>query len=289
MEYALEIRNLSKRYRDFSLKDVSFALPKGYIMGLIGPNGAGKTTIIRLIMNLAVRSAGEIKVFGMDHRRDEARVKERIGFVYDVPSFYLDASLKTIARSIAPFYSSWNHALFSSLTERFELPMKKKFKKLSQGMKTKFALAMALSHDADLILLDEPTSGLDPVFRRELLEILSGVIQQENKSILFSTHITSDLEKIADYITFIQEGEVVFTLEKEVLFENWKILRGGKELLECSTDSAVRGVKSNEYGVELLVSDIGKISNRYRENALVERATLEEIMLHQVREVRHVS
>jgi len=212
MSNALEIKSLRKAYKGFALKDVSFVLPKGSIMGLVGPNGAGKTTIIKLILNLVARQAGEIKVFGLDNLADEKAVKTRIGFVHETPALVEDVALKDIASATAPFYPRWDNALFQSLLAEFELPPGQKFKKLSHGMKMKFSLALALCHDADLLVLDEPTSGLDPVFRRELLERLSGVIQDEGKAVLFSTHITSDLERTADYITLIHDGAVVFSV-----------------------------------------------------------------------------
>ena len=173
-ETALQVSGLRKTFKGFSLKDVSFELPQGYVMGLVGPNGAGKTTIIKLIMNLLAPEAGEVKVMGMDNRRQEAEAKAKIGFVYDVMPFYADVSLRDTKRAIAPFYERWNDRLFQELSATFDLPLKKKVKKLSQGMRTKFALALALSHEAELLILDEPTTGLDPVFRRELLHGLSG-------------------------------------------------------------------------------------------------------------------
>jgi len=230
--HALEVAGLRKAYKGFALKDVSFTLPRGYIMGLIGPNGAGKTTIIKLIMNLVSRQGGEIKVFGLDNRRDEVAVKSRIGFVYDVPPFFDDTTLERHRRAIAPFYPSWNDITFDRLAREFELPLAKKVKALSHGMRTKFALVLALSHDADLLVLGEPTAGLDPAFRRELLQRLAGVLQDEGKSILFSTHITSDLERVADYITFIRDGAIVFSLTKDEIRENWGVVKGDETVGE---------------------------------------------------------
>ena len=211
MGNALDLSGVCKSFKGFSLEDVSFQLPKGYVMGLVGPNGAGKTTLIKLIMNLMAPEAGEIKILGLDSRFQEAQAKAKIGFVYDVMPFYPDVSLWNTKRAIAPFYDRWNEKLFLELAGTFELPLKKKVKSLSQGMRTKFALALALSHGAELLILDEPTTGLDPVFRRELLHGLSGLLQDEGKSVLFSTHITSDLERIADYVTFIRDGSVLLT------------------------------------------------------------------------------
>ncbi len=242
MNSVLEIRNLRKEYEGFALKDVTFSIPQGYIMGLIGPNGAGKTTIIKLILNLVKKNGGEVRLFGMDHLADEVAIKSRIGFVHDAPLFYEFLSLAQIKRIIARFYRQWDDAVFARFAAEFELPLKKRFKELSRGTKMKFALALALSHHADFIIMDEPTSGLDPVFRRELLEKLAELLQDERKSILFSTHITSDLERIADYITFLNQGEIVFSSSKDEILESWGIVRGGRELLNeeigvCSAGS----------------------------------------------------
>jgi ABC-2 type transport system ATP-binding protein len=207
---ALEIRDLHTAYKNFALQNVSFALEPGTIMGLVGPNGAGKTTIIKLILGMIRPSEGAIRVFGLDVPRHDAEIKRRIGFVQETPTLVEDALLRDIKAAVAPFYPKWDDLRFSSLAADFGLTMNKKFKTLSHGQKMKFQLALALCHDADLLILDEPTSGLDPVFRRELLERLSDVIQDERKSVLFSTHITSDLESTADIITFINAGRSSF-------------------------------------------------------------------------------
>jgi len=179
MNNILEVQNINKSYKDFSLKNVSFELKEGYIMGFIGPNGAGKTTVIKLIMNLIKKDSGSIKVFGKDHIKNEKEIKDRIGFVYDDNCYYEEFKLYEIKRIIAPFYSKWNDDLFNKYIRQFELPLDKKLKKLSKGMKMKFSIAMALSHDPDLIIMDEPTAGLDPVFRAELLELLLELMQNE--------------------------------------------------------------------------------------------------------------
>ena len=200
----LEINNLSKEfYEGFKLDNISFKLEPGYIMGFIGPNGSGKSTAIKLIMNLLKKDSGEIKIFGKDNIKSEIEIKDRIGFVYDEPYFYDNLTINHMKNIIAPFYSKWDDDLFQKYLRDFELGNDYKIKKLSKGMKMKFALAIALSHHAELIIMDEPTSGLDPIFRREILDILHNIIQDENTSIFFSTHITTDLEKIADYITYI--------------------------------------------------------------------------------------
>jgi ABC-2 type transport system ATP-binding protein len=275
----LEIVDLRKSYKGFALRDVSFTLPRGYVMGLVGPNGAGKTTIVKLIMNLISLEGGEIRLFGLDHRKHEAEVKSRIGWVYDVPPFYADITLENTKRAVAPFYPEWNEVLFKELVTQFELPLKKKVKALSQGMKTKFALALALSHDAELLILDEPTTGLDPVFRRELLQGFSGLLQDEKKSILFSTHITTDLERIADYITFIQDGQVVLSADREELAENWGVVRGDEEAIGLLESGLRHGLRRMPHGIEVLTSDVDKVRKVCGDRVMVDRASFEDIVV----------
>jgi len=280
MNNALDIRNLTKDYGDFRLDDVSFSLPPGTIMGLIGPNGAGKTTVIKLILNLLRRDGGEVKVFGLDNRQEEAAVKGRIGFVHDAPCFYERLRLTTIKATVAPFYRDWDEPLFRKLLAEFDLPPRKTLARLSRGMKMKFALALALSHRADLIILDEPTSGLDPVFRHELLGRLSGLIQNERTSVLFSTHITSDLERVADFITFLHEGRLVFSSPKDDILDRWAVVKAGRDLLTDENRRFFRGVREREFGFEGLTSDAAAARRRFGDMAVIEKAALEDIMFY---------
>jgi ABC-2 type transport system ATP-binding protein len=278
MDNALDVERLAKSYGDFRLRDVSFSLPRGYIMGLIGPNGAGKTTIIKLILNLIRRQAGEVRVFGMDNIDREVEVKRRIGFVHDAPCFFEHLTLLNVAKTVAPFYSGWDGALFDRFLRDFDLPAKKRFAKLSRGMKMKFALAVALSHKADFLILDEPTSGLDPVFRRELLVRLSSFIQDEGKAVLFSTHITDDLERIADFITFVRNGEIVFSLPKDRVLDAWAVVKGGPEILAPEYRALFKAVRRREFTVQALTADAAEARRRLGPGASVERASLEDIM-----------
>lgn len=287
MDNAIEITGLTKRYRDFTLNDVSLVIPRGYIMGLIGPNGSGKTTLIKLIMNLIGREAGEIRIFGEDNQTAEAQVKARIGFVYDEPCFHADSRLSEIKRAISPFYEKWDEDLFQRLMGEFELPQKKLFKKLSHGMQVKFALALALSHQADLLIMDEPTAGLDPVFRRQLLRKLLEILQDEGKTILFSTHVTSDLERIADYITFIHEGTILFSLPKDELLEKWGIVKGTAELLNGHHRDFFHGFRRNAFGVEALTSNVAEAQRRFGHDVVVNKANFEDIMYFMTRGDRH--
>lgn len=279
MQNVLEVTHLTKQYADFQLKDISFSLPRGFIMGLIGPNGAGKTTIIKLIMNLVRKDGGTVKVFGQDHIAYEVAVKARIGFVYDNPNYYDHLNLKQLKGIIAPFYPRWDEGLFNRLVAQFDLPLKKVLKTFSRGMVMKAALAMALSHDADLIIMDEPTSGLDPIFRRELLDLLADLMQDEHKSVLFSTHITSDLERIADYITYVHRGELVFSRSRDEILDTYGIVKGDKELLNGEGQTAaLQGIRVNAYGFEALTDSIQVARRQFPEGVVIEKASLEDIM-----------
>ncbi len=278
MTNTLEISNLCKDYGDFRLDNVSFSLPTGYIMGLIGPNGAGKTTIIKTIMNLIMKQSGEIKIFGKDHRKYEVDVKRRIGFVYDTPNYYEHLNLKQLKNTIAPFYENWDESVFNDLINRFNLPLNKKLKKFSKGMTMKGSIAIALSHHADFIIMDEPTSGLDPVVRRELLDFLRELMQDENKSILFSSHITTDIEQVADYITYVQDGKVIFSKTKDEVFEQYALVKGGNDLLDNETKKSFVSIRTGEFGFEGLTKVVSESKKVFGKNAIYDKASLEEIM-----------
>ncbi|WP_411679905.1 ABC transporter ATP-binding protein [Clostridium thailandense] len=288
MSNILEITNLTKEYKDFKLDNISFKLERGFIMGFIGPNGAGKSTTIKLIMNLVRKNSGEIKVFGLDNIENEKEIKQKIGFVYDENYFYEELNLIEMKNILAPFYKSWDNEAFNNYMSNFNLPLKKKIKQLSKGMKMKYSLAIALSHGAEFIIMDEPTSGLDPIFRSEILDILYSVIQDENKGILFSTHITTDLEKIADYITFLNKGKVIFSDAKDNILENYSIIKGDKSLLDEDTKKRFVGIRENSFGFEALTNNTERIKRLFKNNALIEKANLEDIMLYTVRGMQNV-
>jgi ABC-2 type transport system ATP-binding protein len=283
MEPILEITNLRKEYEDFTLKDISLNLQRGFIMGFIGPNGAGKSTTIKLILNLINRDGGTIKVFGMDNIEYETQVKNRIGFVLDENFFYDEITVNEMKKIIASFYKRWDDKTFENYMKKFELPYNKKIKELSKGMKMKFSLATALSHNAELLILDEPTSGLDPVVRNELMDILSDVIQDENKAIFFSTHITSDLDKIADYVTFINNGEIIFSTAKDDILENYGLVKGPNELINADNKGIFIGLREYGFGFEALVKDKRQARKVFRDKILVEKPTLEDIMVYYTR------
>jgi ABC-2 type transport system ATP-binding protein len=288
MTAILEVSNLRKDFKDFSLKNISFTLESGYIMGFIGANGSGKTTTIKLIMNLLKKDGGNINVFGLDNIKYEKEIKNRIGVVYDESHYYEELTISQMKRVIAPFYSNWNDNTFNKYIKEFQLPPKRKIKELSKGMKMKFSLALALSHDAELLIMDEPTSGLDPIIRSELLDILTYLIQDENKGIFFSTHITSDLDKVADYVTLIDQGEIVLSDSKDEIIENYGLVKGPKELLGTSGREAFVSIKENKFGFEGLSKDKQKIKTLYKDKVIIEKPQLEDIMLYFTRRGKDV-
>lgn len=285
MANIVSMSNVSKLYDGFSLSNVSFQIPKGYIMGLIGPNGAGKTTLIKLMMNLAHPSSGDIDVFGNPYHGHEKEIKSRIGFVYDEPGLYQDETIKRMKSMIAPFYASWDETQFQTYMDYFQLPQRKKIKKLSKGMKMKFSLALALSHDADFIVLDEPTAGLDPVFRRELLEIFADIMQDENKTILLSSHITTDLDRIADFITYIDNGQIVFSRPKDDIFETYGVVKGPNSMMDESFRKCLIGTRQTAVGFEALTDQVSDVEALAGDGGLViEPASLEDILYYHSKE-----
>ncbi len=279
MENALEIRNLRKEYPGFTLRDVSFTLPPGAIMGLIGPNGAGKTTVIKLILNVVRRTSGEVRVLGLDNLAREAEAKSRIGFVLDESPFTGFLRVGTIGSVVAPYYATWDAGRFRDLCREFDLPRGQRVNALSRGMKMKLALAVALSHSAGLILLDEPTSGLDPVFRRELLDRLQGLIQDGRTSVLFSTHITSDLERVADYIACLRDGELLFSSTRDEILDNWGLVKGGPDLFTDGHMDLYRSVRSGPYGWTALTADRDQARRRLAgKGAAIEPVRLDDLV-----------
>ncbi|MEH7254605.1 ABC transporter ATP-binding protein, partial [Neobacillus niacini] len=217
------------------------------------------------------------------HRENTKEIKQRIGFVYDESHFYEEFSLEKNKRIFAPFYNNWDDETFYTYTKKFDLPLKKKVKQLSKGMKMKFAIAIALAHHPELIILDEPTAGLDPVFRRELLDILLEIIQDEKKSVFFSTHITTDLEQVADFITFINNGEIIFSKEKEAIFEDYLIVKGPRELAEKIQSLNPVGMRKSDVSIEALITDVRNAKPLLPEGVHIERPTLEDIMYYTVK------
>lgn len=271
---ALEVKNLNKSYKGFNLDNVSFSLPQGVIMGLIGENGAGKSTTIKLIMNSIRRDSGDITVLGKDNNTDFTRTKEDIGVVLDEAYYPECMTPVQINKCLKYTYRNWSEKQFFDYMEKFGLPLKKSFKEFSRGMKMKLSIAVAMSHDAKLLILDEATSGLDPMAREEILNIFFDYTREENHTILISSHIISDLEKLCDYITFIHKGKVLFSEEKDQLLEDYAILRCGNEDLKRIPKEQILGKRSSAYSTEVLV----KRSKELKEFNL-DKAGVEDIIL----------
>ncbi len=249
-------------------------------MGFVGPNGAGKSTTIKMIMNLVKKNSGDITIFGKDNAKAEKDIKQYIGFVYDENHYYEELTCEQMKKIIAPLYKNWDEAQYQSYMERLQVPKNKKIKQLSKGMKMKFAITMALSHHAERIIMDEPTSGLDPVVRSELLDILQEIVMEEEVSVLFSTHITTDLERIVDYITFIHEGEIVFTGEKDEILENHVIVKGSNDLLDLEGKELFIGLRKNKFGFEGLAKDKQAIEDWFENEVVLEKPTLDDIVVY---------
>jgi ABC-2 type transport system ATP-binding protein len=277
MSNAIEITNLRKDYQDFSLDDISFSLPTGYIMGFVGKNGAGKTTTIRLILNMTTRNNGNIKLLGMDNLLEEQKIKQDIGVVLDEIFFVDSWKVHEVEKAVKSFYKDWDSKLYYQYVNNFNLPINKKVKELSRGMKMKLMLAVAMSHNARLLILDEPTSGLDPVARDELLDILSSYISDGEKSILFSTHITADLEKIADYITLIDNGSIFYTGTKDDLLESFCVIKGGPDDLTNPLREKIIGLTTNNIGFAGLLpaSEMKHLSKKI----VTETPSIDEILV----------
>lgn len=278
MSNAIEVTGVSKTYKNYKLSDVSFGVPKGYITGLIGPNGAGKSTIIKMIMGMVQPDKGSISVFGNVLSPHSGDYKEEIGYVSDENIFYDCITMGRMKQIIAPFYSRWDEDAYTKYMTLFELPARKKIKDCSKGMKMKFSIAMALSYHPSLLIMDEPTAGLDPVFRRELLDLLSEYIMDEEKSILFSTHLTTDLDRVADYITFLNKGKLVLSDTKDDVLERYLLVKGASSLLDADVRNELVGVRETAVGFEGLARERKKAMELFGDRVLYQQPTLEEIM-----------
>ncbi len=278
MEFAVEVKNITKKYSRFTLSDVSFTVPQGCIVGLIGENGAGKSTAFKTMLNLVKKDGGEVLFWGTPLNDKDTELKSRIGVAFDSLCFAEVLTVKQVGNIGKMTYKNWDAAHFNSLVSRFELPEKAELKTLSKGMKMKLNLAYAMSHNAELLILDEPTAGLDPIARDELLDLFLEFVQDEKHSILISSHITTDLEKIADYITFINKGKVAFSKEKDVLRYQYGIVRcGEKDFEQVKNTSCIRWRKT-DCNYEVLVEDRQHILQAFP-HLVVDNATIDEIML----------
>ncbi len=275
----LEVEQLNKHYPGFHLKDVSFTLDEGYICGFIGANGAGKTTTLKSILNLVHADSGRVSILGLDFKDHEMALKQQVGSMFGGVDYYAKSKISKITDVVRRFYENWDEDIYRQYMRRFNLDDNKRPSDLSHGMRVKYSLALALSHQARLFILDEPTSGLDPVARDDLLELFQELIEDGDKSILFSTHITSDLDKCADFITFIKDGQIIESQAKDDLTAAYRLIKGTADQLG-SIESRAIATKTNAFGFTGLIRT-GNL--KPGDAVLAEAPTLEEIMIYYAR------
>ncbi len=280
----LQIENLTRQYPGFLLDHISFSIPKGSIMGLIGENGAGKSTTIKAALNLIKRDEGKVTFWGQDLSLSEG-LKEDIGVVFDGINFYETLTPAKVGNISGAAYKQWNSSLYLNYLQRFQLPADKEIKDFSKGMKTKLCIAAALSHDPKLLILDEATSGLDPVIRDDILDVFLEFVQNENHSILMSSHISSDLEKIADYLTFIHQGKVLFCKSKDELRYRYGIIRCKTEVFHTIDPSEILAFRKDDYQWNVLTGDKERARRKYK-NAVIDDASIDDILLLYVKGVQ---
>lgn len=277
---AIELNDVSYQFKKFSLNDISFSVPQGYVTGFIGSNGVGKTTLIRLIMDLIEPDAGQIHIFNQRMKDNPVEIKNKIGFVYS--DLYLNDkwTIKQIESYIAPFYKKWDHTVFANYLEKFNLPYKGKIKTFSTGMLMKLSIAIAFSHEAELFILDEPTSGLDPIVRNEVLEIIQKELIDENKTVFISTHIISDLEKIADYLVYIKDGEVVLDSYIDDIISKFKIVKGDAEHIDSELKDLMNYVEYNRTGYVALTEYANVFRELFGNQVTITEPSIEDLMVY---------
>lgn len=281
MSNVLSLSNVTKKYPDFTLDNVSFSVPKGCICGFIGQNGAGKTTTIQLILDIIKKDGGTIEVMGQSMEENGAALKEEIGVVYDEMGFHEFMTPNEINTMMKHIYKNWQQDTFFDYLKRFSLPRNKRCGAFSRGMRMKLQIAVALSHNAQLLIMDEPTSGLDPIVRNEMLQIFQEFVMDENHTILLSSHVTGDLERIADMVVFIDHGKIVLSGNKDEIMETHGLIKCKKEDVESIDKEDIVSVRKSGFGAEVLVSDKAKCSKKY-EKMVMENIALEDIMIFYV-------
>jgi ABC-2 type transport system ATP-binding protein len=286
----LEIRNLRKKYKGFTLDDISLSLPQGYVLGLIGPNGAGKTTTIKILMNIVKRDGGEVRVFGLDPRKKTKQVKNRVGYLGEEQYFYGDKTVAWTGHFVSSFYKNWDTNAYQSLLTSFALSRSKKTRELSKGMKVRFSLALALSHNPDLLILDEPTAGLDPVIRREILELLRKKSKEEGKSVIISSHITDDIMRTADLVAFLIDGKIALSSEKDELLANWKRIHYKKGALDSQIIRSLTHLREHMFGSSGITDNYLEIKDHLIQGLTegvvkVENINLDDILISLVKGV----
>ena len=280
MSKILEINNLVKRYKDFKLGEISLTLESGAILGIVGPNGAGKTTLIKSILGMVVKDAGTINIFNKSIDKDGVEIRDRIGFVSNEMAVKGLVTPKLLGKIYGNFYSKWDQKLYDEYLNRFELPPTKYLNKLSQGMQMKTSLAFALSHYADLLILDEPTAGLDPIFREEIIDILLQELEDTSKSIIISSHITSDLDKCADYLLVMNKGKTLLSGAKDEIIDSHRLIKADKaDLNQISKESFVN-IRKNKFGFEGLTNDIETVTENISKEYVIEKPRVEDIMYY---------
>jgi ABC-2 type transport system ATP-binding protein len=278
MNNILEVKELKKTFNSFSLDNISFSLQENCITGFIGINGAGKTTTMKSILGLISKDGGDISIFGKHMKDNEREIKNRIGVVMDEGYFYDNITIKQMKNIIAPAYSNWDDNTFNQYIERFNLKVNQKIETLSKGMRMKFALSLALSHNADLLIMDEPTSGLDPLIRNELMDILLEFMKEDGKAVLFSTHILSDLDKVADIIIIVDDGKIILEEEKDILLDTYGLVKGDVSNLNSYNKKLFLSLKESPYGFEGITNDKETV-NKEISGVIIQRPTIEDIML----------
>lgn len=285
MHDIVTVRHLSRSYPGFALSDVSFSLPEGCITGFIGANGAGKTTTLRTLLGLTKKSSGSVRFFGLPFEQNETAIKNRVGVVLGEGCFYEELSLSEMKSLLAPAYTAWSDEDFRHYMQLFSLDPRQKIGTLSKGMKMQYALALTLSHNAELLILDEPTSGLDPFTRSQLLKVLADYMQNGGKGVLFSTHITSDLDKLADMLILIHGGRIVFEQEKDSLLESHRIVKGDPRLLSPALRRYFLHLSETAFGFTGITRRAAEV-RALLPDAVFERPTVEDIMLANIKEAQ---
>ena len=280
---AIEIKNLRKDFDNFSLKIDDLKIPEGFVTGFIGPNGSGKTTTIKLILDMLRKDSGSIKLFGKEYNSDNLSLKEHIGYVGELNGYLQESKLSRIKKSICVFYKNWDEKLYKRYMKEFELNENKVYKELSKGQQKKFEIIMTLSHRPKIIIMDEPTANLDPLVRNEVLEMLQERIEEDNATVFFSTHITSDLDKIGDYLVFIYKGKIFLADDKDNTLQNHVIVKGKNELLQKDTEEIFISVNKNSFGFEGLVKNREKAYELFGEEVVYDKPNLEDILTYYTR------